>query len=221
MGMGDGHADDQALRHLLHAFEPHVVHRLFEACGNVLRWGRIVGRIGNIPAATDPYDNASEFSRLVLISGVAGHDHVDSAEEAAEFAERLRFPPLGSRSVFSGVSHFGFVPMSIATATEVLNRETLLAAMLETPIAIENVDAIAAVDYGHASVREAYRRTIAACRAHGKWAGMGGLYDPDIMAEHIAAGVQFVLAGTDLSFMLSSASQKTKQLRQPGRVGQN
>ena len=123
----------------------------------------------------------------------------------------------------------------IATADRLSSRLTLLAVMLETPAAIENADAIAAVDgidilfigtndlcaqmgipgnFGHPSVRSAYQRTIAACRAHGKWAGMGGAYDPDIMAEHIKGGVQFVLAGSDLSFMMSSASQKSKMLSQ-------
>lgn len=68
--------------------------------------------------------------------------------------------------------------------------------------------------FGDASVRAAYQKTIAVCRKHGKWSGMGGLYDQGIMADHISAGIQFVLAGTDMSFMMSSASQKVKQLRQ-------
>ena len=110
--------------------------------------------------------------------------------------------------------------------------------MLETPAAIVNAPAIAAVDgidilligtndlcsqmgipgnFSHPSVGLAYQRTIAACRTHGKWAGMGGVYNVEIMSEFIGAGVQFVLGGSDLSFMISSASQKAKQLRQAAR----
>jgi 4-hydroxy-2-oxoheptanedioate aldolase len=188
------------------------------------------------PIARVPSGDFNMATRL-LDNGALGlvMPHVDTAEEAESVARHLRFPPQGTRSVFGGMPHFGFAATPVATASETINRQTLLAVMLETPAAIENADAIAAVDgidilfigtndlcaqmgisgnYGHPSVRSAYQRTIEACRTHGKWAGMGGVYDPEIMAEHIKAGVQFVLGGSDLSFMMSSASQKTKQLRQ-------
>lgn len=189
---------------------------------------------GITPIARVPVAEFNMAARL-LDNGALGivMPHVDTAVEAKELAYQMRFPPVGNRSVFGGMPHFGFAPTPVATVAEVINRQTLLAVMLETPEAIESADAIAAVDgidilfigtndlctqmgipgkFGDAAVREAYRKTIAACRAHGKWAGMGGLYDPELMAEHIAAGVQFVLVGTDLSFMMSSASAKVRQL---------
>ena len=95
---------------------------------------------------------------------------------------------------------------------EVLNRETLVIVMIETAEAVANATEIAAVpgidvlfigtndlcadqgipgEYGHASVDDAYRKTIEACRKYKKWPGMGGLYDDKLMAKFIGAGIQF------------------------------
>lgn len=191
------------------------------------------------PIARVPTGDFNMASRL-LDNGSLGivMPHVDTAEEAAAVAERLRFPPQGHRSVFGGMPHFGFASTPVATISEVINRQTLLVVMLETAAAIENADSIAAVEgidvlfigtndlcaqmgipgkFGDPSIRTAYQKTIAACRKHGKWAGMGGLYDPAVMDEHIKSGVQFVLAGTDLTFMMNAAGQKVKELRDRGR----
>src|SRR5205807_9472582 len=115
-----------------------------------------------------------------------------------------------------------------------LNAATLTVVMLETPTAIDNAEEIAGVpgvdvlligtndlcaemgipgDFGNARVADAYERTVAACRAHGKWAGMGGIYDEQMMPRYIERGVRFVLAGADLSFMLAAAGRRTAFLR--------
>src|ERR1700719_3681349 len=160
--------------------------------------------------------------------------HVDSAEEAREVVDKLKYPPEGHRSVAGGVPQFDFRSVKIADLTTSLNAATLVAVMLETPRAIGNAKEIAAVpgidvlligtndlcaemgipgDYGNARVVEAYDKTVAACRAHGKWAGMGGIYDERLMPRYIDRGVRFVLAGADLSFMMAAASQRTAFLR--------
>ena len=68
-------------------------------------------------------------------------------------------------------------------------------------------------DFANDRVVDAYDRTVAACRAHGKWAGMGGIYDEQLMPRYIERGVRFVLAGADLSFMLAAAGRRTAFLR--------
>ena len=114
------------------------------------------------------------------------------------------------------------------------NAATLISVMLETPRAIGNAKEIAAVpgvdvlligtndlcaemgipgDYANERVVDAYDKTVAACRAPGKWAGMGGVYDELLMPRYIEKGVRFVLAGADLSFMLAGAAQRTGFLR--------
>jgi len=71
--------------------------------------------------------------------------HVDTADEAREITDRLRYPPQGHRSVAGGLPHFGYMPVSTSTACTAINAATLIVVMLETPQAIANAAAIAAV----------------------------------------------------------------------------
>src|SRR5262249_24278239 len=68
-------------------------------------------------------------------------------------------------------------------------------------------------DFGHAQVVDAYARMIAACRAHSKWAGMGGGYDEVLMQRYVEMGARFVLSGGDLGFLMGAARQRAKFLR--------
>ena len=106
--------------------------------------------------------------------------------------------------------------------------------MIETPTAVANADAIAAVpgidvllmgtndlcaemgihgQFGHDRVVEAYRALIAACKKHGKFAGIGGVYTEDLLPRYIEMGVRFVLAGQDGPFMMAAASARTAFMR--------
>ena len=111
---------------------------------------------------------------------------------------------------------------------------TLLILMLETPEAIENVEEIAAVpgfhvllvgtndlcmemgipgQLDHSKVGLAFERIVAACRANGKHAGLGGVYDPPLMQRYLAMGFRLVLAGSDLTFMLAAAKERATAVR--------
>ena len=117
-----------------------------------------------------------------------------------------------------------------------LNRATIIAVMLETPEAVSRADEIAAVEgvdmvligvndmlaslglagqYEHPKVREAYARTIAACRKHGKHVGVGGLATrPKLAAEFVAMGARMISTGTDIQFLLAAATEKAKQVHE-------
>jgi 4-hydroxy-2-oxoheptanedioate aldolase len=160
--------------------------------------------------------------------------HVDTEEEAREIARRLRYPPLGQRSVAGGLPHFGYASVPLAEATAAINAATLVVVMLETPQAIGNADAIAAVPgidalligtsdltmemgipgrFGDERVVAAYRTVCDACQRHGKYAGIGGVYEPNLMRQYIGMGVRLVLAGNDLGFMTAAAVEREKLLR--------
>ena len=62
-------------------------------------------------------------------------------------------------------------------------------------------------------VGEAYRRVIAACRKHGKFAGMGGMYTPELIERHVAMGVQLVLAGSDFSLLMQAGAARAATVR--------
>jgi 4-hydroxy-2-oxoheptanedioate aldolase len=173
----------------------------------------------------------------VLDGGALGivMPHVDTAEDARDIADRLRYPPQGHRSVAGGLPHFGYAPVSTATACTALNAATLVVVMLETPKAIANAAAIAAVpgidslligtsdltmelgipgQLGAERVVEAYRSVVDACRVYGKYAGIGGVYEEGLMRRYIGMGVQLVLGGGDLGFMTAAASERAKMLRE-------
>jgi 2-keto-3-deoxy-L-rhamnonate aldolase RhmA len=161
--------------------------------------------------------------------------HVDTAEEARAVVAHLKYPPMGHRSVAGAQPYLGFRAVPMAEATATMNRETLVVVMLETPQAIANADAIAAVDgidvlligtndlcmemripgqLGHPEVALAYEQVIAACRRHGKHPGMGGVYVEDLLTKYIGLGMRMILSGNDLGLMMAGASQRTKFLRE-------
>jgi 4-hydroxy-2-oxoheptanedioate aldolase len=160
--------------------------------------------------------------------------HVDSAQEARTVVERLRFPPIGHRSVGYAYAQLDFRSVPTREAAPQLDAATLVTVMLETPAAIAAADEIAAVDgvdvlmigtndlcaecgipseFGHERIVESYQRVIAAAHRHGKWAGMGGVPSEDGMARYIAMGARFVLAGADFSFMMAGATARAAALR--------
>ncbi len=160
--------------------------------------------------------------------------HVDSAVEATEVVNRLKYPPVGHRSMGGIGPHYGLRSASTGEAAQALNAANLTVVMLETPTAIRNADEIAAVpgvdvlligtndlcaemgipgDFGNERVAEAYRAMIAACKKHNKFPGMAGIYNEQIMTRYIDMGARFILSGQDAQFMMAGAAQRTGALR--------
>ena len=155
--------------------------------------------------------------------------HVDTAEEARAIVDAFRFAPLGRRSIGGAYPQFGFAPAAATEVVEQLNQATLVVAMIETPRAVENAEAIAAVpgidvllmgtndlclemgipgQIEHERVVAAMDAVLAACRKHGKWPGLGGVYARAPMQRCIDRGMRFVLAGNDISLLLSAAQEQ-------------
>ena len=68
-------------------------------------------------------------------------------------------------------------------------------------------------DYNNSKIKDAYKKVIEACNKFGKTPGMGGVYSEELMSEYIAMGMKFILSGSDLSFMMNSAKQRSQNLR--------
>ena len=71
--------------------------------------------------------------------------HVDTADQARRLVEAFRFAPMGQRSTGGSNAAFGYRPPPAAEAQKVLNAELLIVPMIETPEAIDNAEAIAAI----------------------------------------------------------------------------
>ena len=160
--------------------------------------------------------------------------HVDTPEVARMMVDHCMYPPIGHRSVTGVLPQLDFRPAPLGEAAAAINAATLLILMLETPEAVDNVEEIAAVQgfdvllvgandlcmemgipgqLDHPKVGVAFERIVAACRAHGKHAGLGGVYDPPLMQRYLAMGFRLVLAGSDLTFMLAAAKERAAAVR--------
>lgn len=71
--------------------------------------------------------------------------HVDTADEAREVVQKLKYPPVGHRSIGGIGPHYGLRSLPVGEAAKAMNDANLTSVMLETPTAIENAEAIAAV----------------------------------------------------------------------------
>jgi 2-keto-3-deoxy-L-rhamnonate aldolase RhmA len=172
----------------------------------------------------------------VLDAGAQGVvvPHVDTPEVAAQMVSNCRYPPVGHRSVTSNLPQIDFRSEPLGEVTAVLNEATMLVLMIETPAAVENVEAIAATpgvdvllvgtndlcmemgipgQVGAPQVGEAMERIIAACHANNVFPGLGGVNAPALMEKYIEMGMRFILSGNDLGFMMAGARERTSHLR--------
>lgn len=153
--------------------------------------------------------------------------HVGSAEEARALVNAMKFPPLGDRGFCGGGRDASYWIGKPADYIEQANRETFLVAQIETPAALENIDAIAAVPGvdvlflgpGDMSLRlnctpgvndpvmmEVQQKIATAARKHGKAWGrpIGTAADAKTIID---LGAQFVVHGSEFGALHQHLSQ--------------
>jgi 2-keto-3-deoxy-L-rhamnonate aldolase RhmA len=161
--------------------------------------------------------------------------HIDNAEQALHVASICRYPPAGKRSMGGALPQLGFAPMPVNEAARLANEETMVVAMIESPQGVANADAIAATpgidalligtndfcfecgipgQFENPKVVDAYKAVIAACKKHGKFPGMGGMYTPELLEKHINMGVKLILSGNDFQTLMQGATAKAKTVRE-------
>jgi 2-keto-3-deoxy-L-rhamnonate aldolase RhmA len=162
---------------------------------------------------------------------------VTTADDARQSVLACKYPPVGNRGAFGGWANFGYRPVPAAEARKAMNDATLLILMLESKAAVDNVEAIAAVpgvdvvhigtndlstDLGHPGelthpeVMAAIERVIKACRANGKFAGVGGLTGGDVLkmlAPVVKMGAQFITAASEWNLMMAAGQERVRALR--------
>jgi 4-hydroxy-2-oxoheptanedioate aldolase len=182
--------------------------------------------------------NSPEYIQRVLDGGALGiiAPGVCSADEARAVVRAAKFAPLGERGAGGVLPHLEYRSFPTAEANAAINDATMVIVQFESAEAVEKAEEIAAVegvnmvligvndllaDMGlagqleHPKVRDAYARTIAACRKHGKHVGVGGLSTrPKLAAEFIAMGARMLSTGTDIQFLLAAMTEKAKQVHE-------
>lgn len=160
--------------------------------------------------------------------------HVNSKIEAESVVAAARFPPLGHRSISGPNMVSGFAARQPAELTAILESRTVVAVMIETPQAVAECDAIAAVpgidmvllgpsdltaemgihgDYENEHFHSAVSSVAAACRRHGVALGVAGIKSVDLLERFVGLGLRFISAGTDVGMMTEAATSRAHALR--------
>ncbi len=182
--------------------------------------------------------NTPDYIQRVLDGGALGiiAPGVGSAAEAREVVKAAKYPPLGERGAGGALPHLEYRSFPTAEANAALNDATMVIVQFESAAALDQADEIVAVEgvdmvllgindllasmglagqYEHPKVRDAYARTIAACRKRGKHVGVGGLSTrPKLQAEFVAMGARMISTGTDIQFLLAAMTEKAKQVHE-------
>ena len=187
-------------------------------------------RIGLTPCVRARTNHPAEIGRH-LSNGALGViiPHVNTAEEALHAARSCRFPPRGELSVPGAFPQFGYPGIPAHHATAAMNDLVMVVVMIESQEAVDNVDAIAAVDgadvlfvglhdlthemgvpgeYGHERVVAAIDRVCKAARANGKFAGIGGVKENEMWGRYVKMGMRMILAENDLTMLVARASER-------------
>jgi 4-hydroxy-2-oxoheptanedioate aldolase len=182
--------------------------------------------------------NTPEYIQRVLDGGALGiiAPGIRSADEARAVVRAAKYAPLGERGAGGALPHLEYRSFPAAEANAAVNDATMVIVQFESAEAVDKAEEIAAVDgvdmvligvndlladmglagqLEHPRVRDAYARTIAACRKHGKHVGVGGLSTkPKLAAEFIAMGARLLSTGTDIQFLLAAMIAKAKQVHE-------
>lgn len=183
-----------------------------------------------------PSQDPSVIAR-VLDGGAVGVivPHVNSVEQAQAVVDAARFPPVGHRSISGPNAVSGYTPRPATELTAELERQTVVAVMIETPDAVAVCDQIAAVDgvdmvlvgvsdltaemgihgqYENEHFHHAIDSVAAACRAHGVALGVAGIRSLDLLKRLTGQGLRFISAGTDVGMMTEAATARAHALRE-------
>jgi 2-keto-3-deoxy-L-rhamnonate aldolase RhmA len=189
--------------------------------GDVVHILQAVAGTPLVPVLRVPWNDTVTFKR-VLDAGAQTLlvPFVQNAQEARAAVTASRHPPAGVRGMaaMTRASRFGTTPNFLKTA----NDDIALILQLETPEAVGQLEAIAAVpgvdalflgpadlsgsmghpgQLTHPEVMTLMTEAVRRCKAIGKPVGtVGGT--PEVVAQYRAIGFDFVAIGSDLGLMM-------------------
>jgi 4-hydroxy-2-oxoheptanedioate aldolase len=184
-----------------------------------------------------PVDDNPALLKKLLDMGVQTFlvPMVDTAEQAEDLVQALRYPPEGKRGLGTSMARaarWNQVPTYVHEA----NAEICLIVQVETAAAMHNLDAILAVegvdgvfigpsdlsasmghvgDAAHPDVVRAINEGLATIVAAGKFAGMLCM-DPALVKGYTARGANFVGVGVDTLLLGQGARQLARRFKGDG-----
>ncbi|MDB4927215.1 aldolase/citrate lyase family protein [Mucilaginibacter sp.] len=157
--------------------------------------------------------------------------HIDNAAEASEVAVGLHYPPHGVRGVAKMVRATGY-GQNFADYYKNAQDDILGIVQIETAEALNNLDAIAAIDnidvlfigpndltmdmgihgqYDHPLFKDALKRTVEAAEKVGKAAGIL-IFDVNDYQTYMDAGIRLIGCGADATFVANGALAMANQI---------
>ncbi len=159
--------------------------------------------------------------------------HCRSVEEARQWVEWTKFPPLGRRGFDGAGADADFSLADPIKYQEHANRETFLVLQIEDREAVECVEDIAQVEgvdvlfvgpadltnsYGvsmqkeHASVQKAIDRVASAAAKAGKWWGIPTA-TPEAAQQTLDRGARMITCGGDQGFIVNGFRQASERFQ--------
>ncbi len=205
---------------------------------DVMQLVHLLQALGNtkmVPVVRVPWNDAVTVKR-VLDAGATTvlFPFVQNADEARRAVAATRYPPAGQRGM-SGMSRgarFGTVPNYLQTADAGIG----VIVQLETPQALAQLEAIAAVDgvdalfmgpadlsasmghvgqFTHPDVMRTMADAARRCKAAGKPLGtVGGT--PDVVTQYRAMGFDYLAVASDIGLLMQGAAASLRALRMTG-----
>jgi len=180
--------------------------------------------VGVSPIVRSPSKSHWHISRILDAWAAAVIvPHVDSVQEVRDIVRFAKYAPLGARGCANNQPILGFRTMEVETQNKILNRETMLIPMIETPAAVELADEFFAVDgvdrvligsndlctdlgipgqYDNPLYQDAVTKIVLAGKKAGKPVGIGGIGGRlDLLEKWFAMGASWSLSGGDGSML--------------------
>jgi 2-keto-3-deoxy-L-rhamnonate aldolase RhmA len=194
------------------------------------------GRGAGIPAIVRICEIRRETILKPLDSGAAGLlvPQVNTVEQAEEVVFHAKYPPEGNRGVAIRRAHNLYRKVDAAAYMREANEHTFIAVQAESPAAIENAEAIAAVpgvdaifvgpfdlsvslgipgQIKHPRETEAIQRVVEVCREHCMVSGIM-LFDKDQARHWIEKGMRFLAYSSDIGILADAAAEAVTELKQ-------
>ena len=159
--------------------------------------------------------------------------NVETAEQAQKIVNAVKYAPMGHRGVGLGTSHTDFQAPDPAAYFAEANANTTVICMIESPLGVKNAASIAAVpgvdvlwvghfdltqcmgipaQFHHPDFLAAIGTVIAACREHGKIAGINP-GSQDQVDEWLAAGFNAISWSNDSTIYRNALSAAVNEVR--------
>ncbi|KAE8167667.1 Pyruvate/Phosphoenolpyruvate kinase-like domain-containing protein [Aspergillus tamarii] len=188
---------------------------------------------GVSPVVRSPSKSHWHISRI-LDAGAAAVviPHIETVQEVRDIVKHAKFAPLGTRGCTNNQAVLNFQHVPTLVQNEILNEQTMLIPMIETPTAVEIADEIFAVEgvdgvligsndlctdlgipgkYDSDLYQDAVIKVIQAANRAGKPVGIGGIGGRlDILEKWFKMGATWSLSGQDASMLQAGLKQMSK-----------